>query len=61
MASNWRQLLSSVVRDEELRQFCKHEWTGRVLGDEKFQKRLEKNLGRILRRQKPGPKKHETK
>ncbi len=61
MASNWRQLLSGVVGDEELRQFRQHERTGRVLGDEKFQKRLEKKLGRILRRQKPGPKKQETK
>ncbi len=61
MASNWRQLLSGVVRDEELRQFRQHERTGRVLGDEKFQKRLEKKLGRILRRQKPGPKKQEMK
>ncbi len=61
MASNWRQLLSGVVRDEELRQFRQHERTGRVLGDEKFQKRLEKKLGRILRRQKPGPKKQEAK
>jgi putative transposase len=34
-----------------------HERTGRVLGDDDFQKRLEKKLGRILRRQKPGPKK----
>ncbi len=61
MASNWRQLLSGVVREDELWQFRQHERTGRVLGDEKFQKRLEKKLGRILRRQKPGPKKQETK
>ncbi len=61
MANNWRQLLTSVVREEELRQFRQHERTGRVLGDEKFPKRLEKKLGRILRRQKPGPKKQETK
>jgi hypothetical protein len=30
---------------------------GRVLGDQPFQKRLEPELGRVLRRQKPGPKK----
>ncbi len=31
--------------------FRRHERTGRVLGDEDFQKQLEKNLGRVLRRQ----------
>jgi hypothetical protein len=30
---------------------------GRVLGDDDSQKRREKKLGRVLRRQKPGPKK----
>ena len=30
--------------------------TGRVLGGGDFQKRLEKKLGRVLRRQEPGPK-----
>lgn len=56
MAGNWRRLLCSAVTEEELNAFRAHERTGRVLGDEDFQKRLEKNLGRILRRQKPGPK-----
>ena len=32
------------------------ERTGRPLGDEDFLALLEQNLGRILRRQKPGPK-----
>ena len=35
----------------------RHERTGRVLGDDDFQKRLEKKPGRVLRRQKPSPKK----
>ncbi len=61
MAGNWRQLLTSAVREEELRQFRQHERTGRVLGDDRFQKRLERNLGRILRRQKPGPKRPQAK
>jgi len=30
------------------------------LGDEDFERRLEKKLGRVPRRQKPGPKKVET-
>ena len=57
IAGNWRRLLLSAVSDEQLKEFREHERTGRVLGDDDFQKRLEKKLGRVLRRQKPGPKK----
>ncbi len=57
MAGSWRRLLTSAVSEEELREFREHERTGRVLGSEEFQERLEKKLGRVLRRQKPGPKK----
>jgi putative transposase len=57
IAGNWRRLLTSAVSEEELKVFREHERTGRVLGDDEFQKRLEKKLGRVLRRQKPGPKK----
>ena len=57
IAGNWRRLLLSTVSAEQLKEFREHERTGRVLGDEDFQKRLEKKLGRVLRRKKPGPKK----
>ena len=56
IAGNWRRLLTNSVSEEQLQQFRGHERTGRVLGDDAFQKRLEKKLGRVLRRQKPGPK-----
>ena len=56
IAGNWRRLLASASTEEELEMFRQHERTGRVLGDDDFQKRLEKPLGRVLRRQKPGPK-----
>ena len=56
IAGNWRQLLNSAATAEEIETFRRHERTGRVLGDEDFQKPLEKQLGRLLRRQKPGPK-----
>ena len=56
IAGNWRRLLTRAAKEEEIEMFRRHERTGRVLGDEDFQKRLEKNLGRVLRRQKPGPK-----
>jgi len=57
IAGNWRRLLTSALTEEELKRFRAHERTGRVLGDDEFLKRLEKQLGRVLRRQKPGPKK----
>jgi putative transposase len=57
IAGNWRRLLTSAVTEEELKRFRAHERTGRVLGEDDFLKRLEKKLGRVLRRQKPGPKK----
>jgi len=60
MAGNWRRLLSSAVTEEEIEQFREHERTGGVLGDDDFQRRLEEDLGRVLRRQKPGPKKAPT-
>ncbi|HWU38555.1 MAG TPA: transposase [Candidatus Acidoferrum sp.] len=55
-ATNWRRFLTRVVREEELKLLRSHEHTGRPLGDEAFLASLEQNLGRILRRQKPGPK-----
>jgi len=57
LAKNWRRLLASAATEEQIKAFREHERTGRVLGDDAFQKRLEKKLGRVLRRQKPGPKK----
>jgi len=49
-------LLTSAVTEEELKVLRGHERTGRPLGDDDFLVRLEKNLGRVLRRQKPGRK-----
>ena len=56
LAPNWRRMLVSVIREEELKVLRGREHTGRPLGDEAFLASLEQNLGRILRRQKPGPK-----
>jgi hypothetical protein len=50
--------VTSAVR--ERRQLRQQERTGRVLGDEEFQKRLERNLGRVLWRREPGPKKSQA-
>jgi putative transposase len=54
--SNWRGFLARVIREEDIKVLRAHERTGRPLGEEEFLAMLEQNLGRILRRQKPGPK-----
>jgi len=54
LVGNWRELLCSVVSEEELREFRDHERTGRPLGDEEFVRKLERKLGRVLHRRKPG-------
>ena len=56
LAPKWRTLLARVIREEDIKLLRAHEHTGRPLGDEAFLATLEKDLGRILRRQKPGPK-----
>ena len=56
LAPDWRRFLTRVIREEDLKLLRAHEHTGRPLGEEAFLASLEQNLGRILRRQKPGPK-----
>ena len=54
---DWRSLINKEVPGEEIARYRRHERTGRPLGDEGFLERIEKLIGRDLRRQKPGPKK----
>jgi putative transposase len=54
MVCDWRELLNSAVREEDLRDFRIHACTGCPLGNAKFVDRLEKAIGRILRPRKPG-------
>jgi len=56
MAPDWRRFLSRVIRQDDLKALRSHERTGRPLGDDAFLESLEQDLGRTLRRQKPGPK-----
>ena len=56
LAPNWRAFLARVIREEDIKLLRSHERTGRPLGEEEFLARLEQDLGRILRRQKRGPK-----
>jgi len=57
LANSWRRLLSSAATKEQIDAFGEHESTDRPLGDDHFQKRPEKKLGRVLKRRKPGPEK----
>jgi putative transposase len=56
MAGDWQSFLKEQVTQGELARFRGHERTGRPLGDERFVKRLEKMLKRVLARRRPGPK-----
>jgi putative transposase len=53
---DWKDLLH-LSSEAELKILKRHEHTGRPLGRDSFVATLEKTLGRVLRPQKPGPKK----
>jgi putative transposase len=55
-APEWRRFLTRVICKEDLSPLRAHDHTGRPLGDEAFLASLEKNVRRVLRRQKPKPK-----
>ena len=58
MVRDWKGLLKSVLREEELEELRGHGRTGRPLGDDAFLERLEGLVGRVLKPQKAGrPKK----
>ena len=54
MIADWRALLDSAVREDELRDLREHGRTGRPLGGVSFLDRLESLVGRTLRPQKGG-------
>lgn len=53
----WAAYLDEDEHDEDLKLFRMHGQTGRPLGKKEFIGQLETRLGRILEKQKPGPKK----
>ncbi|MDI6733574.1 MAG: transposase, partial [Planctomycetota bacterium] len=57
MIGDWHSFLSERMRDEEVDLLRRHERTGRPLGSKGFIKKIERLIGKILHRQKPGPKK----
>jgi putative transposase len=56
MIGDWKAFLKSAIAEEELRDLREHGRTGRPLGSSSFLDRLESLVGRVLKRQKPGPK-----
>jgi len=56
MVGDWKAFLNSAASEEELRDLREHGHTGRPLGSSAFLDRLESLVGRVLKRQKPGPK-----
>ena len=57
IVGDWSNFINEDEPGEEIDRHHLHERTGRPLGDEDFLERIEKLIGRDLRRQKPGPKK----
>ena len=60
MVGDWGTYLSGGITELEAERLRLHERTGRPLGNERFLTNLEKTLGRLLRKRKPGPKKKST-
>jgi putative transposase len=56
MVDDWGGYLALDVNEAEMTALRRHERTGRPLGGAGFIARLEKGLGRFLRKHKPGPK-----
>jgi putative transposase len=54
MIADWRGLLNSAIREEDLRDLREHARTGCPLGNAAFVDRLERVIGRILRPRKSG-------
>ena len=55
-AEDWKEFLRLPEDETTWESLREHERTGRPLGDERFIAKLERLAGRLLRRQKPGPK-----
>lgn len=56
LVEDWVTFLSGGCTDADSEVLHRHERTGRPLGDDDFLSKIEKAVGRSLRRRKPGPK-----
>lgn len=57
IVGNWQELLANDLAEQEYERLRRHERSGRPLGDDAFLAKLEKMTTRVLRKQRPGPKK----
>ena len=57
IVGNWQELLASDLPEQEYERLRRHERSGRPLGDDAFLAKLEEMTTRVLRKQRPGPKK----
>ena len=58
-ADDWKEFIRQPDEPAAQEALRLHERTGCPLGSEKFIVKLERLAGRLLRRQKPGPKKRQ--
>lgn len=56
LGDQWEEFLTRETSEEEIRNLRRHARTGRPLGREPFTAAVERQLRRMLRRGKPGPK-----
>jgi putative transposase len=56
MVDDWESFLLKDSEEEEVELLRSHERTGRPLGAKVFVQTLEKATGRVLHRQRPGPR-----
>ncbi len=56
LVGDWKAFLATGASEDEVQQLRRHERTGRPLGGARFLGAVESQLGRMLRRGKPGPK-----
>jgi putative transposase len=53
---DWEVFLSGPISEKDIIVLKRHERTGRPLGDPLFISRVERTIGRVVRKQKPGPR-----
>ena len=56
LVDDWGRFIAGQIADRDVSLLRRHERTGRPFGGESFIDRLEWELDRRLRKQKPGPK-----
>ena len=61
LVGDWKGFLSEEIVEKRADEIRSHEKTGRPLGSTDFIEKLEKQLGRVVHKMKPGPKRKEGK